>query len=225
MRAMPAQQTTANGTSPVVASPATADRWERAGDFIGDALRLAGVVAAGVVSRRPVRPLTEEAVRWLRGDELVRDAKVRWQHAITIRARPGEIWPWLVQMGCRRAGWYSYDGLDNGGVPSAERIVPELQQVQVGDIFPMRPQDDDTYVVRLVEPERALVIGDAAGGMSWAFVLEPVDEKTTRLITRVRATYDSLGFGLFLKILLRPIHFAMERRQLLNVKRLVEARR
>jgi hypothetical protein len=52
---------------------------------------------------------------------------------ITIRARPAEIWPWLVQMGCRRAGWYSYDGLDNGGVPSAERIVPELQRAEVGE--------------------------------------------------------------------------------------------
>jgi hypothetical protein len=65
---------------------------------------------------------------------------VRWKHAITIRARPAEIWPWLVQMGCRRAGWYSYDGLDNGGVRSAERILPEFQQVQVGDIFPATPR-------------------------------------------------------------------------------------
>ena len=114
-------------------------------------------------------------------------------HAITIETCPAEIWPWLVQMGCRRAGWYSYDGLDNGGVPSADRIVPELQQVQVGDIFPMRPADDDTFVVRLVEPERALVLGDAAGSMSWAFVLEPVDENTTRVITRARGSYDRLG--------------------------------
>jgi hypothetical protein len=152
----------------------------------------------------------------------VADPKLRWNLATSIDARPTEIWPWLVQMGCRRAGWYSYDGLDNGGIPSENRIVPELQQVQVGDIFPMRPRDNDTFVVRMVEPERTLVIGDAAGGMSWAFVLKPVDEHTTRLITRNRATYDSLALGLFLKVFWHPAHFAMERRQLLNLKRLVE---
>jgi lambda repressor-like predicted transcriptional regulator len=222
---MPVQQTTANGASPVVASPATAAGWERAGGFIGDALRLAGVLAAYVVTRRPVRLLADEAVRSLPGDELVSDPRLRWNVATTIDARPAEIWPWLVQMGCRRAGWYSYDGLDNGGVRSADRIIAELQEVQVGDIFPMRPQDSDTYVVRMIEPERALVIGDAAGGMSWAFVLEPVDEHTTRLITRIRATYDGRALGLFFKLFWHPVHFAMQRRQLLNLKRLVEARR
>ena len=60
--------------------------------------------------------------------------------------------------------------------------------------------------------------------MTWTFALEPADENSTRLITRVRATYDKLAFGLFLKVLLRPAHFAMQRRQLLNLKRLVEAR-
>jgi hypothetical protein len=176
-----------------------------------------------MASRRPVRPQGDEATRSLPGDELVADAKVRWNHAITIRARPAAIWPWLVQMGCRRAGWYSYDGLDNAGVKSAERIVGEFQQIQVGDIFPMRPTDDDTFVVRLVEPERALVLGDAAGGMAWEFVLEPVDEDSTRVIARVRATYDTLALGLFLKVVWHPTHFAMERRQLLNLKRRVEA--
>jgi hypothetical protein len=188
-------------------------------------LRLAGVLASTADSRRAVRPLADEEVRLLPGDELVARPKVSFTHAITIDARPAEIWPWLVQMGCRRAGWYSYDGLDNGGVPSAERIVPEFQHVQVGDVFPMSTKSEDTFVVRMVEPERAMVMGDAAGGMSWAFVLKPVDEHNTRLIARVRATYDSRGFGLLLKVGWHPVHFAMERKQLLNLKRLVEATR
>jgi hypothetical protein len=190
---------------------------------VRDAFRFLGVLVTAVVARRPVRPRRDEMTRPLPGDDLVADAKVRWSHALTIRARPPEIWPWLVQMGCRRGGWYSYDGLDNGGVPSAERIEPAFQQVQVGDIFPMSPQVDDTFVVRLVEPERALVLGDAAGAMVWEFVLEPVDEENTRLITRVRATYDNLAFGLFLKVFWHPTHFAMERRQLLNLKRNIVA--
>lgn len=221
---MSAQQTTANGTPPLSSSAATGGRWERAEAFIRDAARLAGVVAADVVSRRPVRVLADERVRPLPGDELVADPKLVWVLAITIDAPPAEVWPWLVQMGCRRAGWYSYDGLDNGGVPSADRIVPELQHAQVGDIFPMSRKAKDTFVVRMVEPTRALVIGDAAGGMTWAYALEPVDEHSTRLITRVRATYDGLALALFFKLFWHPTHFAMQRRQLLNLKRLVETR-
>jgi proline iminopeptidase len=190
---------------------------------IRDASRFLGVLVTAPVTRRPVRPRPDEMTRPLPGDDLVPDAKVRWSHALTIRGGPAEIWPWLVQMGCRRGGWYSYDGLDNGGVPSAERIELQFQQVRVGDIFPMSPKVDDTFVVRFVEPERALVLGDAAGAMAWEFVLEPVDEENTRLITRVRAAYDHPAFGLFLKVFWHPAHFAMERRQLLNLKRNVEA--
>jgi hypothetical protein len=187
-----------------------------------DALRLLSVLVMYPVSRRPVRPLADETMRSLPGDELVADAKIRWNHAITIWAHLADIWPWLVQMGCRRAGWYSYDGLDNGGVPSAERIVPELQRVQTGDIFPMTPKAQDRFVVGVAGPDQALVLGDDAGQMSWAFVLEPADETSTRVITRSRGTIDRLALGLMLKVFWHPLDFGMQRRQLLNLKRLVE---
>jgi PPOX class probable F420-dependent enzyme len=191
--------------------------------LIRDGLRLVAVVVTAAVSRRPVRPVAGEAGRSLPGDELVTDAKIGWTHAITIGARPAAIWPWLVQMGCRRTGWYSYDGLDNSGVPSADRILPQFQQVQVGDILPQTPTAEDRFVVRAVEPERALVLGDDAGSMSWAFVLEPIGATGTRLITRSRGAYDRLALGLLLKVVWHPVHFGMQRRQLLNLKRLVEA--
>jgi len=177
----------------------------------------------GVFSRRPVRPLADEAERPLPGDELVSSAKIRWTHGITIRARPAEIWPWLIQMGCRRAGWYSYDGLDNGGVPSADRIVPEFQRVEVGGVFPQTTKAEDRFIVRAVEPERALVLGDDAGSLTWAFVLEPIDEMSTRLVTRSRGAYKRLSVGLMLRVVWHPIHFGMQRRQLLNLRRRVEA--
>ncbi len=180
-------------------------------------------MVTGVVSRRPVRPLGDEARRPLPGDELVPSAKIQWTHGISIRARSTEIWPWLVQMGCRRAGWYSYDGLDNGGVPSADRIVRELQRVEVGDIFPWTPAANDGFVVRAVEPERALVLGGDAVPVSWALVLEPVNETSTRLLTRGRGSYTRFAVGLMLGLVWRPIHFGMQRRQLLNLKRRVEA--
>ena len=190
---------------------------------IRDAVRLVAAVATAAVSRRPVRPVAGEAERSLPGDELVADAKIGWTHAITIGARPAAVWPWLAQMGCRRAGWYSYDGLDNAAVPSADRILPDFQQVQVGDILPQTPTAEARFVVRAVEPERALVLGDDAGSMSWAFALEPVGATSTRLITRSRGAYDRLALGLLLKVVWHPVHFGMQRRQLLNLKRLVEA--
>ena len=202
-------------------------RWLKGGDSslmnrLHDAIRLAGVIATGVLSRRPVRPLGDEARRPLPGDELV-SSKLQWTHGVTIRARPIEIWPWLVQMGCRRAGWYSYDGLDNGGVPSADGIVPEFQRVDVGDILPWTPTAHDGFVVRAVERERALLLGEESGSFTWALVLESIDETSTRLVTRARAWYERLGVGLMLGLVWRPIHFGMQRRQLLNLKRRVEA--
>jgi hypothetical protein len=191
--------------------------------LIRDAVRLAGAIVTAGVSRRLVRPLAGEGERSLPGDEAVTDARIGWTHAITIRARPPDIWPWLVQMGCRRAGWYSYDGLDNKGIPSADRVLPELQQIQVGDLLPQTPTAADRFIVLAVEPERVLVLGDDARSMSWAFVLEPVGETATRLITRSRGTYDHLGLGLMLRVIWHPVHYGMQRRQLLNLKRLVEA--
>ncbi len=202
-------------------------RWLKGGDpslinRLRDAIRLAGAIVTGVVSRRPVRPVGDEAGRALPGDDVV-PGKLQFTNGVTIRARPTEIWPWLVQMGCRRAGVYSYDGLDNGGVPSADRIIPELQHIEVGDIIPWTPTSEDGFIVRIVEPERALVLGEDTGSFTWAFVLEPLDATSTRLIARGRAWYESLAGALMLRLVWHPIHFGMQRRQLLNLKQRVEA--
>lgn len=189
-----------------------------------DALLFAATILTGALSRLRVRALGDEGRRSLPGDEIVPDAKGQWTNAITIRARPADIWPWILQMGCTRAGWYSYDGLDNGGRPSAERIVPELQEVEVGEVFPWTPTDGEGFVVRVIEPDRALVLGGTPPPfrMSWAFVLEPRDETTTRLIARCRAVPRNVAVGLLLR-LVHPVHFAMQRKQLLTLRRRVEA--
>jgi hypothetical protein len=87
----------------------------------------------------------------------------------------------------------------------------------------MAPPAEDTFVVRMVEPERALVLGDATGGMSRALVLEPIDEASTRPITRSSGAYDRLALGLLLNVFWHPVDFGMQRRQLLNLKRLAKA--
>lgn len=205
---------------PIVAAavPRRRIRWVR------HAVLLVGAILSGPVSRYSVRSRDDEASRPLAGDELLPLAKGRWTNAITIHARPAEIWVWLVQLGCRRGGWYSYDGLDNGGVPSADSIVPELQQVGVGDLFAWTPTAEDGFVVQRVDPERSLVIGGDAGGLyrvTMAFVLEPIDETSTRLLARSSAEYDRLAVKLFLSVY-HLVHFAMQRRQLLNLRQRAE---
>jgi len=71
------------------------------------------------------------------GDDIVADAQFNATRAVTIDAPPDEVWPWIVQVGYGRAGFYTYDLVDNGGVPSADAIVDELQRVEVGDRIPM----------------------------------------------------------------------------------------
>src|SRR5450759_3607240 len=109
-------------------------------------LILLAVPTATVVYARFVRPwqLTwgatpDEVSRPLPGDELVTRPTFNATRAITIAATPQEIWPWLVQVGVTRAGWYSYDILDNRGRSSARRIIPELQNLAPGDVVPMSP--------------------------------------------------------------------------------------
>src|SRR5690606_11236338 len=85
-----------------------------------------------VLIRRAMLPAVRAAAdrAWtLEGDDIVPDARAQLTHATTIDAPPRDVWPWLVQMGGQRAGWYSWDILDNGGVRSASRIVPELQHL------------------------------------------------------------------------------------------------
>ena len=89
--------------------------------------------------RRSVRVDLRERTRRLPGDELVANPIGSVTHAITSQRSPHEVWPWLAQMGAGRAGWYSCDLVDNGGRRSAERILPELQSIAVGTLFPAVP--------------------------------------------------------------------------------------
>lgn len=194
--------------------------------LLRDAAQFAGVVLGGVLFRRSVRAKGDEARRRLPGDDFIPVAKERWTNGITIHAPPRDIWPWLAQMGCRRAGWYSYDALDNGGAPSAVRIVPSWQSVTVGDVFAWTPIARDGFIVRDVDPARFLVLGGGDPGsrysVTWTFVLEPIDATHTRLVTRASGDYTRRSTELFLKIVWHPVHFAMQRRQLHNLKRRAE---
>jgi len=183
--------------------------------------------------QRSVRASRRERTCPLAGDDLIRDPIASLTHAITIRRPSRDVWPWLVQMGAgTRAGWYSYDVIDNGRHRSADRILPELQTIAVGTLFPAVPGATDGFHVLHFETARSLVLGwrptaEAAPIMTWAFVLEDRTGGQTRLIVRARGGRGYPFYGLPQWIgqpFVRVGHAIMERRQLLGIAARVESR-
>jgi membrane protease YdiL (CAAX protease family) len=181
-------------------------------------------------SPRSVRASREEKGRALHGDERIPEAIDSLTHGVTIRRPPRDVWPWLAQMGAgSRAGWYSYDWLDNGRQPSATRIMPELQQPAVGTIFPALPGVTDGFILLAIEPERVLMLGwpapDGTTEVTWTFVLDDVGAGVTRLLVRARGGPGYRFHGLPLpltRLVVRVVHFIMQRRQLLGIARRAE---
>lgn len=143
-----------------------------------------------MISFASVHTTRSERRRPLPGDTLIPNSAATVMHAITIDATPESVWPWLVQMGSGRAGWYSYDWVDNDGRPSASEIVPSLQHVVPGDIMPALPGEKRSFIVAAVEPAHnlILVVPAASGGLvvTWDFFLEPLALGRTRLLVRGR---------------------------------------
>ncbi len=165
---------------------------------------------------------TEEITDSLPGDDLLPKAQFRTTRAITINAPPEAVWPWLVQVGCLRAGWYSDDLLDNLAHPSATTIVSDLQHLEIGQWVPMSPAATPTdrtafRVEAFQEPEWLLWVKPES---TWAWRLTATGTNGTRLVTRVRAVYDwrhplSALLGV---VLLEFGDFAMQRRMLRGIK-------
>ena len=180
--------------------------------------------------RRSVCATREERARPLPGDDLIVEPIGSLTHAITIACGPHAVWPWLVQMGAGRAGWYSYDALDNARVPSATQVVPELQRIALGSVFPALPRVTDGFVVLGFEPGRSLVLGfpdrDGRPLVTWTFLIEERPDHTTRLIVRARGArgYRFHGLPSWLSTpAVRLVHFVMERKQLFGIARRAEA--
>jgi hypothetical protein len=156
------------------------------------------------------------------GDDAVSHPTFNATRSVTIKAMPEEIWPWLAQIGVTRAGWYSYDLLDNLGHSSAERIVPEFQQLVVGDVIPMSPNGKEGLLVKALEPNRWMLWGSKAGDSTWYWGLDPIDELYTRLITRVRMRYNWTSPMLLFGLLVEFADIVMMRKCMLGIKQRAE---
>ncbi|HZU86095.1 MAG TPA: hypothetical protein VFF78_01350 [Anaerolineaceae bacterium] len=176
----------------------------------------------------------EECSRTLPGDELVPNPKLLYTHAITMHASAAQVWPWLVQIGQGRGGLYSYDGLENligCDIHSADRIVPEFQNLKVGDhvLFGPAEKKFPGQVVAQIEPEKALVMyaldpvkREAVKTVTWTFILEQQDAHTTRLIARGRNWYADGFANALIWHMVEPVSFVMERRMFKGLKARVE---
>jgi hypothetical protein len=165
----------------------------------------------------------------LEGDELLPKAKHQLTIQRVIEAPVSLVWRYLMQLGCDRAGWYSIDALDNGGVTGTEHLVAGWETRNVGDRIDATPQHDKFFIVYDVSPETHFVIGGTTERdgkkfeMTWAFILEPIGGDATRLITRARMqTSPRWKEFLMGRIIYPPVHGLMSRVQLDTIKRLAE---
>lgn len=209
---------------------------------------LALVAASMALYRRILRPwhtrwgaTDEEVALDLPGDELVAEPAAQATRAITIDAPCAEVWPWIVQLGADRGGFYTYDALENLfglGIHSADEIVDDWQDLEVGDVvYGNRARTGGWYVVDLL-PGEALVlqVGDLAAGRPvrrdeklrweflWTFALRATPDGHTRLIVRERTAYGSrLTAALMAPV--DVVSFVMTRGTMRGIKSRVEAER
>jgi hypothetical protein len=164
----------------------------------------------------------EERGVTLDGDDLLPNPDLVATRAITVHALADQVWPWIAQLGQGRGGFYSYDALENlvgCDIHSADRVVPEWQDLKVGDQVHLHPEVE--LGVAVVEPCRALVLrgGVPMGAVpppydfTWAFVVGEQPDGTTRLLVRERYTYTQ-RWAPFLVEPVAVVAFVMSQRML-----------
>jgi hypothetical protein len=166
----------------------------------------------------------DEATRTMPGDDLLADPDVQTTRAIRIDAAPEDVWPWVVQMGSSRGGAYTYDWIENLlglDMHSADEILPQFQDLAVGDVEPLGG-GGPVMRVEILDPARAMVLRSEDGNWVWAFGLQP-DGASTRLVSRNRiAAPAGKPSARLMNALLEPGSLVMERKMLIGIKQRVE---
>lgn len=162
------------------------------------------------------------------GDDVVPRAQFNATRAISISASPDRVWPWIVQLGYGRGGFYTYDLLDNASQPSADRILDQYQDLKVGDPVPMFHQTHGLAIAYRVDSfdryEWMLWVHrpheDEQPDSTWSWRLTPLPDGGTRLVTRMKQDYrwETPRLASFNLILMEFGDFAMERRMLKGIK-------
>jgi hypothetical protein len=167
-----------------------------------------------------------EVAATMPGDDLVPDAQFTATRAITIDAPPGDVWPWIQQVGFRRGGFYSYDLFDNLGRPSSNAILPEWQDLRVGEVAaPMADPPTSATAFTIAQSDAPRHLLWAKPDSTWAWTLEPLDGNRTRLVTRLKVRYRARPDALVTIPLIELGDFAMMRRMLLGLRDRAERHR
>jgi hypothetical protein len=164
---------------------------------------------------------TDEEVRGpMPGDELFPKVQFNATRAITIDAPPELVWPWIVQMGYRRAGFYTYALLDNAGYESADHVIDEYQRPKIGDWMPMAKKVNDTTAFKVKAFETNHWLLWEKPDSTWVWKLVPLPGGRTRVISRMKARYvwQKPLYAILSLVLLEFGDFAMIRRVLKGIK-------
>jgi hypothetical protein len=211
--------------------------------FVALLTGLLGLLGAYLLVARPrlIRwgASVEEARAPYPGADLIPRGVRSGTMAVTIEAPPGSVWAWLVQMGYDRAGWYSWDRLDNWGRHSAERIHPEWQKLSIGDHVNAMPDNSIWWTVAAIEPQRFLGLRasvdlrgrpfnptgrrpDSYSDSLWGFQLKELPGGRTRLVVSGYWIAQPRWLQAIINLFLEPAHWVMQMRQFANLKRRAE---
>jgi len=152
------------------------------------------------------------------GDGLVASPSFDATRGVTVQAPPAAIYSWIVQIGMTRAGWYSYDLLDNLARPSARQLLPEHQQIYPGQLIPMSPDGKYGVYVKEFKENEWILWNDQEGDTTWFWGLYPEGKNRTRLITRVRMKYHWNSPAALFNLLVEFGDLPMMRKCLLGIK-------
>jgi hypothetical protein len=124
------------------------------------------------------------------GDDIVQNPNFVATRAVSIEAPPTKVWKWIVQIGSRRAGFYSIDSIDNANVPSSRDILPEYQRIEQDYFIPFTPNHKNGMWVKDYQKPEYILWWDRKGSSTWGWFLQQTEAGNTRLITRLRTKYD-----------------------------------
>jgi hypothetical protein len=156
------------------------------------------------------------------GDGIIADPDFNATRAITVRAEPRDIWPWIVQIGYLRGGFYSHDRLDNNKVPSADEIIPEYQHTAVGDRIPLTASGYVRVVSMAPDTSFCVVCPDAGEPFfTWVWGLYPEEDGRTRLVVRLRWRQEQWLHT----VMIRYFEIIMMKRHLKGIRKRAEEHR
>src|SRR6266496_6702481 len=187
-----------------------------------------GIAAAAFARARQLRwgASAQECDASLPGDDLIVSPDLTATRAITVGASAGQVWPWIAQLGQGRGGFYSYDFLENLAgcdIHSADRVVPEWQDIKIGDKIKLAPAVGLEVIA--LEPGRSLVLrGGVPMGtapppydFTWAWVLRDEPDGTARLLVRERYAYTR-PWARFLVEPVEAVSFVMSQKMLRGIR-------